>query len=106
MVSCNGDPQAATTATVGPAPATKLKRKPRKRLEIKRGKRVKAKFRFKSDVADAGFQCTLDGKVRACSSPFKAKVKKGRHRFKVAATARGLTDFSPASFRFKATRRR
>ena len=63
------------------------------------------KFAFKSDAADATFLCTLDGKTRACTSPFKPKVKKGRHKFKVAAATRGLADFSPARFGFKVKRR-
>lgn len=106
MDLCNGGAAATATAVVGPAPSTKLKRKPARRLVIRRGKRVKVKLKFKSDTPGAAFQCTLDGKPKACTSPFKVKVKKGRHKFTVAASARGLADFTPAKAKFKAKRRR
>ncbi len=106
MVSCNGSPTAKTTAVVGPAPSTKLTKKPRRKLTLKRGKKVKVKFAFKSSDPAAAFRCTIDRKTAPCSSPLKKKVKKGRRKFAVAATARGLTDPTPAKYRFKVKRKR
>ena len=105
MVSCNGSPTAKTTAVVGPAPSTKLTKKPRRKLTLKRGKKVKVKFAFKSSDPAAAFRCTIDRKTAPCSSPLKKKVKKGRRKFAVAATARGLTDPTPAKYRFKVKRK-
>lgn len=88
-----------------PTPETELMKTPKKKIKTKR-KRVRVSFAFASTVPGSTFTCTLDGRERPCTSPFKAKVKKGRHVFRVAATAAGKTDQTPAKFRFKVKRKR
>jgi hypothetical protein len=53
------------------------------------------------------FQCKRDHKKwKDCSSGKKKyKVKVGKHKFKVRATANGLTDPTPAKFKFKVVRK-
>lgn len=60
-------------------------------------------FKFTATVSGATFRCSLDRKpFRTCRSPYTAPaLKPGRHAFKVAAAAGGLTDPSPASVSFK-----
>ncbi len=76
-------------------PQTRLGKRPRK----KGSKRIAA-FTFTSDQAGAAFECKLDKKpFRRCASPFKAKVKPGRHTFRVRAVdSLGLADSTPAVF--------
>ncbi len=87
------------------APETTLTKTPKKKVKTKKG-RAKVKFKFTADVAGASFECTLDDKADACTSPFSKKVKKGKHTFAVAASAAGKTDQTPASFSFKVKRKR
>ncbi|MFI5122991.1 MAG: S8 family serine peptidase [Vicinamibacteria bacterium] len=62
-------------------PKVEFTKKPKKR-STKR----KAKFKFISDPAGATFECSLDGaKFKPCKSPFKAKVKPGKHTLEVRA---------------------
>jgi len=81
-----------------PAPATKLRKHPPKRTT----KRL-AKFAFGSDKADSHFECKLDRRpFKACGSPFKRKVKLGKHVFKARAVdAQGKADPTPAIFRWR-----
>jgi hypothetical protein len=60
-------------------------------------------FKFKSSVPGSTYECKLDGKaLRPCRSPLTTKpLKFGRHTLKVAATAGGLKDGSPAVASFK-----
>jgi hypothetical protein len=88
-----------------PTPDTTLNKTPKKKVKTKKRK-VKVAFKFDSSVAGSTFACTLDRKESACSSPFKAKVKKGKHSFSVAASAAGKTDPTPATFKFKVKRKR
>jgi hypothetical protein len=69
---------AFTVNTKGPK--VKFTKKPKKR-SAKR----KAKFKFSSDPG-ATFECSLDrAKFKTCTSPFKAKVKPGKHTLEVRA---------------------
>lgn len=81
-----------------PGPRTKLGKHPRKRTT----KRL-AKFTFRSDQPGSSFECRLDRKrFKPCHSPFKRKVKIGRHVFKVRAiNAEGTLDSTPAVFRWR-----
>ncbi len=92
-------PPVITPPAPGPvAPNTILRKKPRK----KTAKR-KAKFKFVADQAGSSFQCKLDKKpFKPCRSPWKKKVKAGRHTFRVRAiNAQGMVDPSPAVFKWK-----
>ena len=84
------DPPAPT------APDTTIEKGPKGRTKAKR-----ARFEFSSFTAGATFECALDGATFApCSSPHTVKVAKGKHRFQVRAVASGLTDGTPASYRW------
>lgn len=87
--------------TSAPAPETSLGKHPPKRTT----KRL-ARFTFGSDEPGSRFECKLDKKpFRSCVSPFKKKVKLGKHRFQVRAVdAQGLTDPTPAVFRWRVIR--
>ncbi len=80
------------------APNTVLRKKPRK----KTAKR-KAMFKFVADQPGSTFQCKLDRKpFKPCRSPWKKKVKPGRHTFKVrAVNPQGIADPTPATFKWK-----
>lgn len=61
----------------------------------------KAKFTFSSDKFSADFECKLDHlPFKPCRSPFKIKVKPGRHTFQVRARVASGADLSPANFRW------
>lgn len=63
----------------------------------------KAKFRFNSSEGQSSFECKLDKKKwRKCRSPYKLKVKPGKHLLKVRAIDRfGNADPSPARFSWR-----
>jgi hypothetical protein len=77
-----------TRITQGPKPRTKKRR---------------ATFKFSSTESGSTFRCKLDrGRFRVCSSPSRARVKKGKHRFKVRAIdAAGNPDPTPATWAWK-----
>jgi hypothetical protein len=85
------------------APNTKLTKKPRKKTV-----RPRARFAFVSDHAGSTFQCKLDKKpFRPCRSPFKRRVKPGRHVFRVRAiNPAGISDPTPAVFKWRVGRRK
>jgi DNA-binding beta-propeller fold protein YncE len=95
-------PRADTTR-----PETTITKGPRRKVRTKR-KKARARFRFSSSEAAASFECSLDDAgFDACTSPFKVKVKKGRHGFEVRATdAAGNVDATPASRTWKVKRKR
>jgi ABC-type oligopeptide transport system substrate-binding subunit len=63
-------------------------------------KGTSATFVFSSPAAGSTFECSLDGAVfSACTSPQTyTKLAKRSHRFRVRASAGGITDPTPASF--------
>jgi hypothetical protein len=83
------------------APETEIT-KPPKRKSAKR----KVRIEFGANETGATFECKLDkGDLSPCDSPFKAKVKPGKHVFAVRATdASGNVDATPAQARFKVKR--
>ena len=70
-----------------------------------RARRVKVSF---SATERANFACRLDGRAPIpCVSPFKIKVKNGRHRVRVFATDQaGIADPSPAVAKFRKIKRK
>jgi Ca2+-binding RTX toxin-like protein len=66
-------------------------------------KKARAKVTFASTEANSTFECKLDKTpYKACSSPFKAKVKPGKHKLLVRATdAAGNVDPTPAKVRWR-----
>ncbi len=90
-----------TTITSGPKKVVKTKKK-----------KVTVSFAFTSSEPNSSFQCQVDGGAfQPCSSPFatavKAKRKPRDHSFAVRAIdAAGNNDSTPASFEFKAKRKK
>ena len=84
-------------------PQTKITKKPKKK-STKR----KAKFKFTSDEANSTFQCRLDKKsFKACSPPYKKKVKRGKHKFRVRAIdPAGNVDPTPAKYSWKVKKKK
>ena len=80
------------------APQTTITKKPAKRVTSK-----KVRFTFTSDEAGVTFQCKRDAKAyKSCTSPFRWKVKLGKHVLLVRAVdAAGNVDATPARYRFK-----
>jgi hypothetical protein len=90
-------------AHLGP-PETTLVKTPKKTVSSRKRKHSVV-FAFSSASAGATFECSIDGKAfRACTSGHKFKLKVGRHTFAVRALASGLTDPTPATYRFKIRR--
>jgi hypothetical protein len=88
------------------APDTEITKGPKKKVKTRK-KKAKVKFEFSSE-ANASFECALDDAAfESCSSPFKAKVKKGKHSFAVRAKdAAGNVDQSPDEQTFKVKRKK
>jgi hypothetical protein len=82
----------------GNAPQTKIAKHPRKKTALR-----KAKFTFSSDQPGSSFQCKLDkGPFKTCRSPYKRKVKPGRHSLQVrAVNPAGVADPTPAKFAWR-----
>lgn len=71
-----------------PGPQAAITKAPKDRVETKR-KRKRVKLAFSANEP-ATFECSLDGgPFAACTSPFRAKVKRGKHRFEVRAIDAG-----------------
>jgi len=93
------------TTPPGPPPATpdtKITKHPKKHIVTTRVK-VRVKFKYTSTVAGSTFQCKIDKrKWKACgATKVRYKVRAGKHKFQVRATSNGLTDATPAKFRFR-----
>ncbi|MGZ5356831.1 MAG: choice-of-anchor D domain-containing protein [Solirubrobacterales bacterium] len=87
----------------GPAPATRIKRKPANRTRSNT-----ASFQFTSPEAGVSFECKLDKEAFApCTSPSTYVVKRGRHSFQVRARdAAGTVDATPAKDYWKVTKKK
>lgn len=86
----------------GKAPQTSIDKGPKKKTAKKT-----AKFGFSSSTDGATFECSLDGKrFKPCDSPLKLKrIKPGKHVFSVRAVLDGKADKSPATYRWKRTKK-
>jgi 6-phosphogluconolactonase (cycloisomerase 2 family) len=89
------------------APDTAIDKAPKKKVKTRK-KKAKVKFAFSSADPTASFECALDDEdFAACSPPFKAKVKKGKHSFQVRARdAAGNVDPSPGTYSWKVKRKK
>jgi len=87
------------------APRTRIAKHPRTLLRTKQ-RRVRAKFRFKSNEPGVRFVCKVDrGLLRFCGPRFSRRFGAGRHVLKVRAGDRaGNVDRTPAVFRFRVKR--
>jgi hypothetical protein len=84
-------------------PDTTITKAPRKKTRKK-----SVSIPFVSSPAGSTFECQLDDKGFApCTSPFTAKVKKGKHHFEVRAIGpTGLTDATPAEASWKVKKKK
>lgn len=97
----SGKVAVSKSSSEGPPPNTKLRKHPPKRTT----KRL-AKFTFTFSQAGSRFEYKLDRKpYRSCHSPFKRKLKPGRHVFRVRAVKAGRRDPTPARFAWKIVRK-
>jgi hypothetical protein len=94
-------PQSRLTQAACPTPDTMVTKQPKKRSSNR-----KAKIRFSSTIAGSSFTCAVDRKAaRPCTSPYKQKVKYGKHTVVITATsAVGSVDPTPAKVKFKVTK--
>ena len=85
-----------------PPPETTITKGPKKKVKSRK-KKKKAKFEFTSSKPGSTFTCFLDEEAgKPCTSPYKRKVKRGRHDFRVSATDQaGKTDPTPAIHSWK-----
>jgi hypothetical protein len=99
------------TVDSGDVLETAITKAPKKKIKAKK-KKAKATFEFAATlggvpIANATFQCTVDKRAPvSCASPFKTKVKKGKHTFSVVAAANGETDGSPAAAQWKVKKKK
>jgi hypothetical protein len=104
-------PPASSSPPAGPSPtptprpsvpSTMLLKHP-KALVRTRARSPRLVFRFGSDPANAAFLCKVDrGPYRPCSSRFVRRYGRGRHALEVKAQSpTGVTDPTPAAFRFR-----
>lgn len=85
-------------------PRAVITRHPAMRLDPRKGG-VKVGFRFRGIGKVAGFECKLDRRrFRACQSPQRYRVGKGKHVFKVRAVASDGRRSRPAAFHFRVGR--
>jgi hypothetical protein len=85
-------------------PDTTITKRPKNKTRKK-----KAVFEFTSSEPGSSFQCAVDDQAlqRPCTSPYKVRVKRGRHAFQVRATdPAGNVDGTPATDRWKVKKKR
>jgi hypothetical protein len=92
-----------TAAADTDPPETTITKKPKRRTRKRR-----AKFKFESDEPGSTFECKLDKKgFKPCGPPFKKKVKRGKHKFKVRAIdPAGNVDSTPAKRKWKVMKKK
>ncbi len=96
-VGSSNDPAGETEAVmrffaskVAAATRVRILERPKAVVKLRRGKRLRVRFRFEAEGGASSFQCRLDKhKFRRCSSPQRYRVKPGRHSFRVVAVASG-----------------
>jgi subtilisin-like proprotein convertase family protein len=92
-------------APAPPVPNTTFTKKPAKKVFTTTSKK-KVTFGFTSSVAGSTFVCKVDAKAaKPCSSPWRFKAGLGKHKVTVTARAGGVSDPSPATYRFKVKRK-
>jgi hypothetical protein len=95
-------PPVAATAPTAVAPNARILSHPRRLVQAD-GSGVRVRFALGSDQAGSTFLCKLDrSPYRACKASFRLRLGAGTHVLKVKARSPGgLTDPTPASFRFR-----
>jgi hypothetical protein len=69
--------------------------------------RRKAVFKFTSSIAGSTFTCAVDGKAaKPCTSPFKKRVRYGKHTVVITATSPAGGVGAPVTVKFKVKKRR
>jgi hypothetical protein len=103
---CPGQPGSANGCETTP-PETTITKRPRRKLKTRQRKR-RVKFKFVSSEPGSVFRCEIDGGHGvACKSPYRKRMKRGRHSFEVQAIdPAGNADPTPALAGFRLKRRR
>jgi len=84
-------------------PPAKLAKHPRKRLRISR-RHAKVRFRLRSPVAGATFECRLDSHaLKPCGAKPSYRVDRGRHRFRYRALLANGRPGPQKTFSFRVT---
>jgi hypothetical protein len=96
-----GSPPAPTSSlswSAAGTPSIKLGKAP-----AKKSRRHIAKFTFSSEQAGVRFECRIDKNLfKPCKSPYKSKVGRGRHIFRVRAiSANGTYEKHPLEYRWQ-----
>jgi hypothetical protein len=88
------------------APRTRIVKHPPHVLRVRKGKKARATFRFRSNEPGASFVCKFDRDLlRFCKPTVTRRLKPGRHTFEVrAADAAGNVDPTPIVFHFQVKR--
>jgi len=100
-------PAPTPTPTPARAPQTGILKHP-PQLVRTRARRARVGFSFTADQSPVTFFCKLDrGPFKACAARIARRLPLGRHVLRVAARSEvsGLTDSTPAVFRFRVARR-
>lgn len=93
------------TRSCPPGPEASITDGPRATVRTKR-RRARATFEFTANEP-ASFECSLDGEPFAsCTSPFTARVKKGKHGFEVRAIDAGGNTGATVTDTWKVKRKR
>ena len=73
-----------------PASRVRILDRPKTKTDLRRGKRLRVRFRFDAVGGASSFKCRLDKHdFRRCASPQVYRVKPGRHKFRIAAVSAG-----------------
>jgi hypothetical protein len=104
--NCPGQPGSAGGCETTP-PETTIVKQPRRKLKTRK-RRKRVKFKFISSEPGSDFRCEIDGGHGvACKSPYRKRLKRGRHSFEVQAIdPAGNADPTPAAAGFRLKRKR
>lgn len=104
--NCPGQPGSAGGCETTP-PETTIVKQPRRKLKTRK-RRKRVTFKFISSEPRSDFRCEIDGGHGvACKSPYRRRIKRGRHSFEVQAIdPAGNADPTPAAAGFRLKRKR
>lgn len=104
----NAGPVASRAFTVDTvAPNATITKRPKPKLRLRRGGRVRVAFEFTAPEAGSTFRCKLDGQPEgSCSSPKTYRVGRGKHTFRVYAIDQAGNRGNAATAVFRVVKRR
>lgn len=79
------EPEESGTGNPDAAPVVAITKRPPRKLRTRKGARM-VKFKFRAEGTGISYRCRVDrGRFRDCSSPWRLKLRRGRHTFRVRA---------------------